>query len=66
MLLGSAKLNTLIGDSVQGNRELAAAQATLVQAQELAYAASGARYPQIALDASAGRDKYGAAFLGPV
>jgi NodT family efflux transporter outer membrane factor (OMF) lipoprotein len=65
MLLGSAKLNTLIGDSVQGNRELAAAQATLVQAQELAYAASGARYPQIALDASAGRDKYGAAFLGP-
>jgi NodT family efflux transporter outer membrane factor (OMF) lipoprotein len=64
-LLGSAKLNSLIGESVQGNRELAAAQATLVQAQELSYAASGARYPQIAFDASAGRDKYGAAFLGP-
>jgi NodT family efflux transporter outer membrane factor (OMF) lipoprotein len=64
-LLGSPKLNALIGDSVQGNRELAAAQATLVQAQELSYAASGARYPQIAFDASAGRDKYGAAFLGP-
>jgi NodT family efflux transporter outer membrane factor (OMF) lipoprotein len=63
--LGSPKLNTLIADSVQGNRELAAAQATLVQAQELSYAAGGARYPQIALDASAGRDKYGAAFLGP-
>lgn len=64
-LLGSAKLNALINDSVQGNRELAAAQATLVQAQELSYAASGARFPQIAFDASAGRDKYGAAFLGP-
>ena len=64
-LLGSPKLNALIGDAVQGNRELAAAQATLVQAQELSYAASGARYPQLAFDASAGRDKYGAAFLGP-
>ena len=64
-LLGSAKLNALIAESIQGNRELAAAEATLVQAQELGYAASGARYPQIAFDASAGRDKYGAAFLGP-
>jgi NodT family efflux transporter outer membrane factor (OMF) lipoprotein len=64
-LLGSPKLNSLIAESVQGNRELAAAQATLVQSEELSYAASGARYPQIAFDASAGRDKYGAAFLGP-
>lgn len=64
-LLGSPKLDALIGDAIQGNRELAAAQATLIQAQELSYAANGARYPQVAFDASAGRDKYGAAFLGP-
>ncbi len=38
---------------------------TLAQMQALAAASEGAEYPRLDLDASAGRQKYGAAFLGP-
>ena len=48
-----------------GNRDLAAARATLGEMQELAAASEGGRYPNLDLEASAGRQKYGAAFLGP-
>ena len=58
-------LNQLIGDALANNRSLAAAQATVKQAQALAEARTGALYPDFDLTASSGREKYGAQFLGP-
>lgn len=63
--LNSPQLDATIREALAHNRDLAAARATLGQMQELAAASEGARYPQAELDASAGRQKYGAAFLGP-
>ena len=63
--LNSPRLDEAIGEALQRNRELAAARATLGQAQQLAGVADAARYPRLDLDASGGRQKYGAAFLGP-
>ena len=64
-VFGSAQLNALIGQSVAGNQTLAGAAASLEQAQELANAVTGGRYPQISLSAGALRQQYGAQFLGP-
>jgi NodT family efflux transporter outer membrane factor (OMF) lipoprotein len=63
--LCSPRLNQTIRLALEHNRDLAAARATLAQVQELAGASEGARYPQVDLQSSAGRQKYGAAFLGP-
>lgn len=63
--LNSPQLDATIREALAHNRDLAAARATLGEMQELAAASEGARYPQAELDASAGRQKYGAAFLGP-
>ncbi|HEY5020566.1 MAG TPA: efflux transporter outer membrane subunit [Steroidobacteraceae bacterium] len=63
--LNSPQLDATIREALAHNRDLAAARATLGQMQELLAASEGARYPQADLDASAGRQKYGAAFLGP-
>jgi len=63
--LNSARLDATIREALAHNRDLAAARATLEQMQELTAASEWARYPQVDLDASAGRQKYGAAFLGP-
>jgi len=63
--LHSGQLDATIRLALDRNRELAAARATLGQMQELAAASEGARYPSVDLEASAGRQKYGAAFLGP-
>ena len=63
--LHSEQLDATIRLALDRNRELAAARATLGQLQELAAASEGARYPSVDLEASAGRQKYGAAFLGP-
>ena len=63
--LGSPRLDAAIREALEHNRDLAAARATLGQMQALAAASEGARYPELDLDASAGRQKYGAAFLGP-
>jgi NodT family efflux transporter outer membrane factor (OMF) lipoprotein len=63
--LNSPRLDATIHEALEHNRDLAAARATLGQMQELTAASEGARYPQVDLDASAGRQKYGAAFLGP-
>jgi NodT family efflux transporter outer membrane factor (OMF) lipoprotein len=60
----SPALNEVVGDAVAGNRTLASMTETLLQAQELAAAASGALYPQIGVNAGVGRQKYGAQFLG--
>ena len=60
----SAALDATMQQAVAGNRSLAAAQATLAQAREAVNASAGALYPQLGLDAGAGRQKYGAQFSG--
>ena len=64
-VFGSAQLDALIRQCVVGNQSLAGAAASLEQAQELANAATGNRYPQVSLSAGALRQQYGAQFLGP-
>jgi len=60
----SAALDSTMQQALAGNHGLAAAQATLEQARETANASAGSLYPQVSLDAGAGRQKYGAQFLG--
>lgn len=57
-------LTQLIQQALANNQTIAAAQATVQQMQALAEAKTGVRYPQIDLNASSGRQKYGAQFLG--
>ena len=57
-------LTRLIQQALANNQTIAAAQATVQQMQALAEAKTGVRYPQIDLNASSGRQKYGAQFLG--
>jgi NodT family efflux transporter outer membrane factor (OMF) lipoprotein len=63
--LCSPRLDATIRLALEHNHDLAAARATLGQVEELAAASEGARYPSLDLQSSAGRQKYGAAFLGP-
>ena len=63
--VGSPRLDATIRLALEHNHDLAAARATLGQVQQLAVASSGALYPGVDLQSSAGRQKYGAAFLGP-
>ncbi len=65
-LFGSATLDGVVNSALDENPTLIAARATLEQAQELAVAAGGARYPQLDATAGAGRQKYGKQFLGPL
>jgi NodT family efflux transporter outer membrane factor (OMF) lipoprotein len=65
LALDSPQLDATIREALAYNRDLAAARSTLAQVQALAAASEGAEYPRLDLDASAGRQKYGAAFLGP-
>lgn len=62
---GSEPLEATIRLALAGNRNLAAAQASLAQARETVNASVGTQYPQVQLDAGAGREKYGAEFGGP-
>jgi NodT family efflux transporter outer membrane factor (OMF) lipoprotein len=64
-LFESQPLDEVIRRATSNNHTLAAVRATLLEAQELVKAESGARYPQVSLDAGAGRQKYGAQFAGP-
>ncbi|HTT05023.1 MAG TPA: efflux transporter outer membrane subunit [Steroidobacteraceae bacterium] len=64
-LLGSARLDATIRAALTGNRTLAAAQARLAEAQEHVAESEAGLFPQVNLDATAGRVKYGPAFLGP-
>jgi len=50
-VFGSADMNKLIQQAVAGNQTLAGAAASLEEAQELANAATGNRYPQVSLNA---------------
>jgi NodT family efflux transporter outer membrane factor (OMF) lipoprotein len=59
-------LDELMRRATSNNHTLAAARATLLEAEELVAAQSGARYPQVSVDAEAGRQKYGKQFLGPL
>jgi NodT family efflux transporter outer membrane factor (OMF) lipoprotein len=63
-LFHSDAMDRIVAEAIEHNRSLAASTATLAQAQELALAANGGRYPQIALTAGTGRQKYGNEFLG--
>ncbi|MFI4868814.1 MAG: efflux transporter outer membrane subunit [Steroidobacterales bacterium] len=65
-LLESPRLDSTIREALAANRSLDAARSTLAEAQALSDASTAGRYPHADLDASAGRQKYGAAFLGPV
>jgi NodT family efflux transporter outer membrane factor (OMF) lipoprotein len=64
-LFQSQTLDEVIRRAASNNHTLSAARATLLEAQELVTAQSGARYPQVSVDAGAGRQKYGAQFAGP-
>jgi NodT family efflux transporter outer membrane factor (OMF) lipoprotein len=63
-LFRSDPITGIVRQAVAHNRTLVASAATLAQAQELALAQSGTRYPQVGLTAGAGRQKYGDEFLG--
>jgi len=64
-LLDSPRLDSTIRAALAANRNLEAARTTLAQAQSNSAAVESGRYPHVDLDAGAGRQKYGAAFLGP-
>jgi NodT family efflux transporter outer membrane factor (OMF) lipoprotein len=64
-LLDAPSLDRAIRQALAANRSVAAARATLAEAQADSGAAESGLYPLVDLDASAGRQKYGAAFLGP-
>ncbi len=65
-LFGSDAINDIVKQALDHNRTLTAAEQTFAQAQELALAQAGSLYPQVGLSAAAGRQKYGAQFLGGV
>ena len=65
-LFESQQLDEVMRRAASNNHTLSAARATLLEAQELVTAESGARYPQVSVDAGAGRQKYGNQFLGPL
>lgn len=62
---GSADLDRVVEQALRDNKTLAEANATLGQTQEAVEASSGALWPQLGLDASAGRQKYGKTLFGP-
>jgi NodT family efflux transporter outer membrane factor (OMF) lipoprotein len=64
-LFASAPLSALIHQAVSDNHDMAAARATLAQAEAAVQAYSGSLMPQVALNALAGRQKYGVALFGP-
>jgi NodT family efflux transporter outer membrane factor (OMF) lipoprotein len=63
-LFRSEAIDQLVIQAVEHNRGLVASMATLAQAQELALAQAGSRYPQVDLTAGVGRQQYGNEFLG--
>jgi NodT family efflux transporter outer membrane factor (OMF) lipoprotein len=63
-LFGSDAIDHLVKQAAAHNRSLASSAATLKQAQELALARGGSRYPQVDLAAGVGRQQYGKALVG--
>ena len=64
--LHSATVDALVAQALAHNQDIAVAQAHLRQAHALLRAAGGDMYPQLSLQANAGRARYGAEFLGPM
>jgi NodT family efflux transporter outer membrane factor (OMF) lipoprotein len=62
----SPALNDTVALALSGNQTVEAARARMAQAEEDVNAAEGALLPQVALDATAGRQKYGKALFGPL
>jgi len=54
---GSVKLDQVMHQAIDGNLDLAAADATIAQANETVTGAKGGRYPQIDYDAQTGRQR---------
>lgn len=63
-LFRSDAIDQLVKQALEHNRSLLASKATLAQAQELALAQAGSRYPQVDLTGGTGRQQYGQEFLG--
>ena len=63
-LFRSDAIDQVVRQAVAHNRSLEASTATLRQAQELALARAGSRYPQVDFTAGVGRQQYGDEFLG--
>ena len=63
-LFQSQPLDAVIRSAISHNHTLAAAHATILEAQERVSAESGARYPQVSVDAGVGRQKYSTQFAG--
>lgn len=63
-VFGSPSLDELVRRAVADNHTLAAAKATLAEAEQLARARAGEEWPELALNAGAGRQRYGKEFLG--
>ena len=65
-LFSSEPLNQVIKQALRDNYDIEAAKRTLAQAEEAVKSMQGNLWPQFALDAAAGRQLYGVAFLGPL
>jgi NodT family efflux transporter outer membrane factor (OMF) lipoprotein len=63
---GSARLDALVAQALAHNNDLAAAEANLRQAQELAKAASGSTGPQVDANYQAQRTRISKALSGPL
>jgi NodT family efflux transporter outer membrane factor (OMF) lipoprotein len=63
-LFQSPALDGLIHQAVASSHTLAAARAAVAEAREVVAAESGMRYPELDVNAGAGRQQYGAQFLG--
>jgi NodT family efflux transporter outer membrane factor (OMF) lipoprotein len=63
-LFGSDAIDQLVKQALAHNRSLVASKAALAQAQELALAQAGSRYPQVDISSGVGRQQYGKEFLG--
>jgi NodT family efflux transporter outer membrane factor (OMF) lipoprotein len=63
-LFGSEPMKSIVDEALERNRSLSAASAALAEARENLSAVAGTRYPELAMTAGVGRQKYGDEFLG--
>lgn len=58
-------LDDVISAGLNGNHDIATAKARVAEAQDEVAAAEGGFWPQLSLDATAGKQKYGKSLFGP-
>jgi len=63
-LFHAERLNPIVAQAIAGNQDLAAARATLAQAEEVVQEARGTLYPQLDLAAGASRQRVSFAAIG--